>query len=79
MEASSAFPVGIDNDGNRYYGGMTLRDYFAARAMNAYLFDSESGSLYDPDYLDSQGIRLADKIAKRSYQFADAMIIAREP
>jgi hypothetical protein len=45
--------------------GMTLRDYFAARAMQAILSDQNYSS---PD----------DKLAEASYWIADAMLKARE-
>ena len=53
-----AFPQGMHN-------GMTLRDYFAAKALQGLLSDSEvrgSGA----------------EFAKRSYDLADAMIKAKE-
>ena len=46
--------------------GMTLRDYFAAKAMQSYL------NGYDRD------IFTHDEWAKASYQMADAMLKARE-
>jgi hypothetical protein len=45
--------------------GMTLRDYFAAKAMQAILSDQNYSS---PD----------DKLAEASYWIADAMLKARE-
>ena len=49
-------------------GGMTMRDYFAAKAMQAILSD-------DPDY--HQKYRFID-LSDFSYQCADAMLKARE-
>ena len=49
---------------NKPEGGMTLRDYFAAKAMQAILSDPNYSS---PD----------DKLAKASYWIADAMLEAR--
>jgi hypothetical protein len=46
-------------------GGMTLRDYFAAKAMQ--------GRLANPDWLCSD-----DRTATEAYQIADAMLRARE-
>ena len=57
-----AFPVGTA------FQGMTLRDYFAAKAMQAILSD-------DPDY--HQKYRFID-LSDFSYQCADAMLKARE-
>ena len=45
-----------------HYEGMTLRDYFAAKAMQNYICDD-----YTPD-----------AIAKAAYEMADAMLKARE-
>ena len=65
-----AFPSEID-DGKQYnwlHKGMTLRDYFAAKAMQAYLTD--------PDFVWKQNnYALA---AKASYSIADAMLKQRE-
>jgi hypothetical protein len=48
-------------------GGMTLRDYFASKALQAEI--SFSG------YFDSE--RNPESIAERSYEIADAMLKAR--
>ena len=66
--------VGFDGDeagkpnSTTYYRGMTLRDYFAAKALAALIIDS-----YSPD----EGYR-PDVTAERAYWFADAMLKARE-
>jgi hypothetical protein len=52
--------------GNRFEG-MELRDYFAAKAMNAFLV--EVGVRVDQNYL--------DEIAVRAYNMADLMMKAR--
>jgi hypothetical protein len=58
-----AFPVEYKNPEN---GGMDLRDYFAAKAMQAILFDIRA-------------IQVSmDKTANLAYKFADAMMKARE-
>ena len=57
-----AFPTPTHNLQN---DGMTLRDYFAAKAMQAILGDPSYSS---PD----------DKLAEASYWIADAMLKARE-
>ena len=63
-----AFPFVFDDaEKTRHvYVGMTVRDYLAARAMQA-LFDSDAG--HSPDE-----VRL---IARESYAMADAMIAER--
>lgn len=48
--------------------GMTLRDYFAAKAMNALVAQHVRGHL-------SYGNEI--EMAKRSYEIADAMLAAR--
>lgn len=56
-------------DKDRYFG-MTLRDYMAARALNAFIIGSaDRGEL--------QGAEFFDVIARHSYKFADAMIKTR--
>lgn len=54
-----AFPVGTS------YQGMTLRDYFAAKAMQGMIVDPGSG--YSND-----------ELASFAYAVADAMLKARE-
>jgi hypothetical protein len=49
--------------------GMTLRDYFAAKAMQAFI--ARQG--YDMD-----GETFDDRISRWSYETADAMLKARE-
>lgn len=55
-----AFPIGSTPE--EWGNGMTLRDYFAAKAMQNYICDD-----YTPD-----------AIAKAAYEMADAMLKARE-
>ena len=55
-----AFPTGVYT-----VEGMTLRDYFAAKAMQ--------GRLANPDWLCSD-----DRTATEAYQIADEMLRARE-
>lgn len=50
-----------------YYGGMTLRDYFAAKAMQG--ATTGDGGLPDSRY--------CQQIARRAYEMADAMLKAR--
>jgi hypothetical protein len=58
------------------YEGMTLRDYFAAKAMQSILpsyqnvFDDETGSDDDPTF--------PELLAKDAYIMADAMLKARQ-
>ena len=54
-----AFPSGLDR-------GMTLRDYFAAKAMQSLI------AAYKDDH------SVSDDISKRAYYYADAMMEARK-
>ena len=61
-----AFPINANESADRcIYTGMTLRDYFAAKAMQGILASFTSSQ---PD------IAIA---AKASYKYADAMLKAR--
>jgi hypothetical protein len=60
-----AFPTAeIFHDEVVYTGGMTLRDYFAAKAMQGLLAGTKTG--------------IATVLATDSYKMADAMLKARE-
>jgi len=61
-----AFP-GVDDLGDPYTG-MTLRDYFAARALQN--FRDQIGSQSDQEWF--------DKVAEGAYRMADAMLKARQ-
>jgi hypothetical protein len=68
MNNPPAFPIVIDlGDGVKYQTGMTLRDYFAAKAMQGYSSD--------PDW--RQDMTPTDT-AFAAYKQADAMMKARE-
>jgi len=61
-----AFP-GVDDLGDPYTG-MTLRDYFAAKAMQGFIQYSATKGIYTPP---------DNELAKVSYDLADAMLKAR--
>ena len=65
-----AFPVQYSNEADgptvRPHVGMTLRDYFAAKAMQGFL-TAEYASTYRPEVW-----------AKDAYEMADAMLKARD-
>lgn len=69
MNKVSAFPWAID-DGENITGqkGMTLRDYFAAKALQN--FRDQICSQSDQEWF--------DKVAEGAYRMADAMMKARE-
>jgi len=52
------------------FGGMSLRDYFAASALKGLLADSRPGAL-------THGSTKTE-VAKHAYYYADAMLKARE-
>ena len=60
--------------------GMTLRDYFAAKAMQGYI--SAKGwhpdFVFPTDFNFDDGKRAADGVAVSAYKWADAMLKARE-
>lgn len=64
-----AFPL-TDNDGAKCNEGMTLRDYFAAKAMQAIIANSDQTSIAFDE--------VGGWIGKYSYEVADAMLKARE-
>jgi hypothetical protein len=64
MKNKSAFPLHDAGHGSPFDEGMTLRDYFASRAMQAELTVYEGTNW--------------PRVAKQAYQMADAMMKARE-
>lgn len=63
-----AFPVpGLQHDED--FNGMSLRDYFAAKALQ--------GLASNPSFLDSTDSRAVQYTAEGAYQLADAMLSAR--
>lgn len=66
-DGGPAFPIGSTPE--EWGNGMTLRDYFAAKAMQAWFTDRAV-------YLGDKQSR--DKAAKQSYEMADAMLKARQ-
>jgi hypothetical protein len=67
MKNPPAFPVGLEAFGEDKVG-MTLRDYFAARALQN--FRDQIGSQSDQEWF--------DLMAEGAYRLADAMMKARE-
>jgi len=62
-----AFPTETDFT---YQHGMTLRDYFAAKALQ--------GLLADPDSCNEMTCDISEVYARVSYEYADAMLEARK-
>jgi hypothetical protein len=75
----SAFPWMVD-DGKTVTGnkGMTLRDYFAAKAMQAILPTYNTVDVFDDQTGDDDDPSFPELIAIDSYLMADAMLKARE-
>ena len=68
-----AFPIAIDiGQGVECHTGMTLRDYFAAKAMTTMFYPAIMESIRTDEDLDCL------KVAGFAYQMADAMLKARE-
>ena len=67
MNNPPAFPSTHHNGWGEPEKGMTLRDYFAAKAMQ--------GLLSDPDWRQEMDF---DDTALAAYKMADAMLAARE-
>ena len=68
MNDTPAFPTVDDRTEDYGTRGMTLRDYFAAKALQN--FRDQIGSQSDQEWF--------DKMAKGAYRVADAMMKARE-
>ena len=66
INGGPAYPVNSDNHAPIASTGMTLRDYFAGRAMQSYLLDKDRDSF------------TFEQWAQASYEMADAMLKARE-
>ena len=55
--------------------GMSLRDYFAAKAMQGMLSRDSSGGGWCPNGSNGNGV---ERVARYAYEYADAMIQARD-
>ena len=72
MNNPPAFPQNPSNFDPLTHG-MTLRDYFAAKAMQTYIADKELIDMYC-----HLGKDVKQEIAVTAYMMADAMLKARE-
>lgn len=72
-----AFPHKLDHLKEPDTTGMTMRDYFAAKAMNGIL---ETAIDWFPTYKppDERSLAIFADLAQDSYAIADAMLKARE-
>ena len=58
--------------------GMTLRDYFAAKAMQSILIASFQHGAYFDGRAKATGKEVIDILSEMAYQQADAMLMERE-
>lgn len=65
-DGGPAFPQSLDSNGP--FGGLTVRDYFAAKAMQSFMYGI--GHKVDTE--------LFEEIAADAYRMAEAMLAARE-
>lgn len=79
-DGGPAFPVVSDGRTHGTEPGMTLRDYFAAKAMQGIVSSIDGESNYDRlrTHAGRQAMTLSQWIARDAYKQADAMMIARE-
>ena len=68
----AAFPI---RDGNHATMGMTLRDYFAAKAMQSLILDGHYQKMSRDSVIDMN--ELYEGMAAESYDIADAMLKVR--
>jgi len=76
----SAFPCGYHPEGNSAdQSGMTLRDYFAAKALLALITEPQFGENSRPIIarIGNEGLYECDNYAFAAYKLADAMIAER--
>jgi len=73
-------PPAFPNAHYHNVSGMTLRDYFAAKAMQGYI--SARGwhpdFVFPEDFSFDEGKRAADAVSVSAYKWADEMLKARE-
>lgn len=70
----TAFPTSGENYERDYSeSGMTLRDYFAAKALHAAVGANWRDLAYDPQ----DGLSLIGNSARLAYMLADAMLLER--
>jgi hypothetical protein len=88
-DGGPAFPgpnpemTGIDSDGTERWetepsGGMSLRDYFAGKAMNTMIARAEVHFLEQDSYEPGDLEDFHDYVGEQSYLIADAMLKARK-
>lgn len=87
-DGGPAFPgqmaTGYDARSGNYNEGMTLRDYFAAKALQGFLSNHEAMeqlddaiSKFTTDHEVRRAVAINDVLSKRAYMLADAMLARR--
>lgn len=78
FDGGPAFP-GIEGPGGGY-PGMTLRDYFAAAALQGYIaaLADERTRAMSMRNAEESGIKPKEQVAVAVYEYADAMLKARD-
>ena len=71
-----AFPQLVASP-DEFAHGMTLRDYFAAKAMHA-LYTSTFEYVFTGAARTSEYVKLMDELAQDAYQVADSLLKARD-
>lgn len=66
-------PAGESYKGHAEFDGMTLRDWFAAKALNALIGDAPRGTAFGVSHMNTNM-----NYALASYAIADAMLEARK-
>ena len=80
-ELEAAFPSNPQAFPSSTRGGMQLRDYFAAKAMQSIVTGiNDGGKMSDAwaEMADSKGISLVGLVAESAYFYADAMLRERD-
>lgn len=77
-DGGPAFPLYIPTqqtgDNSEVIGGATLRDYFAGKALES----GEASNWRDNQFNPRNGFSVIQNTAFAAYEFADAMLIARD-
>lgn len=83
-EGGPAFPTENDHQtgpNTYHYSGMTLRDYIAAKALQGIItafFTNPDAMAVSSAAFKSKGLETGAGVAMTAYEFADAMLAARE-
>ncbi len=67
-DGGTAFPLVVRHERDEYSAGMSLRDYFAAKAMQAIV----------TAYHDARDVKAGTVVSTMAYAIADAMLAERK-